>query len=70
MNIIEKYLAETDITSIYTNGAHLVPMKIRDTWMWIVAEFEDDCFVDGNMILPKETAETLNELLDYYIKEK
>ena len=56
-----------DITSIYTNGATLVPTQTKNgEWVWMVAEFEDDSFVDGDIIDPLPVADTLDELLDYY----
>ena len=53
---------------IYTTGAILRPQKVTDmlgnmVWVWTVAEFTDDCFKDGEIFNPPETAENLDELL-------
>jgi hypothetical protein len=52
---------------IHTTGALLRPQKITDVlgnavWIWTVAEFTDDCFKDGEVFNPIETAENLNDL--------
>lgn len=54
--------------TIYTTGAHLRPTKItypngREEWRWIVVEFEDDSFEDGDVFNPPESASTLKKLL-------
>jgi hypothetical protein len=60
-----------DICHIYTNGAYLTPVKTEDNhWVWMVAEFVDDSFVDGQYIEPIEYADTLDDLLDYYEEEE
>jgi len=53
---------------IYTTGALLRPQKVTDSlgnviWMWVVAEFTDDSFKDGEVYNPTETAENLESLL-------
>jgi hypothetical protein len=53
---------------IYTTGAHLQPMKIRNNdgtecWIWAVLEFVDDSFKDGEAFNPQETANSLECLL-------
>ena len=39
-------------SEIYTNGAFLSPLYIEETksWVWTVAEFDGDSFVDGSEI--------------------
>ena len=54
--------------TIFTTGAHLVPIKIqkgdgKEYWIWSVSEFVDDSFRDGEVFNPKETAESLDILL-------
>ena len=53
---------------IFTTGAHLQPMKVKNDdgkeyWIWTVLEFVDDSFKDGEVYNPKETAENLEILL-------
>ena len=53
---------------IFTTGAHLQPLKVKDedgkeSWVWIVSEFVDDSFKDGEVFNPKETAASLEVLL-------
>ncbi|MDR0371877.1 MAG: hypothetical protein LBH80_08575 [Prevotellaceae bacterium] len=56
------------IPIIFTTGAHLQPIKIqkedgREYWLWIVLEFVDDSFKDGEVYNPIESAESLEKLL-------
>lgn len=52
---------------IFTTGAFLKPVKVsingRECWMWVVTEFIDDSFKDGEVYNPIEFAESKNELL-------
>ena len=53
---------------IFTTGAFLQPMKVKDDngkeyWIWAVLEFADDSFKDGEVYNPKETAKNLGSLL-------
>lgn len=52
---------------IYTTGAFLRPVKIavdgKERWAWVVIEFEDDSFRDGDVYNPKEFGENKDELL-------
>ena len=53
---------------IFTTGAHLQPMKVKNDdgkeyWVWAVSEFVDDSFKDGEVYNPKEIAESFAELL-------
>ena len=53
---------------IFTTGAYLQPMPIKDhdgkdLWIWAVADFIDDSFKDGEVFNPKETADSLTCLL-------
>ena len=53
--------------TIYTTGANLRPMSFvcdgRAKWMWVVVEFVDDSFRDGDVYNPPECAATKDELL-------
>jgi hypothetical protein len=56
------------IQTIFTTGAHLLPIEIkkedgRKYWIWTVAEFVDDSYKDGEVFNPKESAESLENLL-------
>jgi len=53
---------------IFTTGAYLSPMKIKDSdgndyWGWVVTDFDGDSFHEGEVYNPPEYADTLNELL-------
>ena len=63
-------MSQMEITKpdIFTTGAFLYPMKIKDSnggdlWKWVVSEFDGDSFRDGEEFNPPESAETLEELL-------
>ncbi|CAG0947801.1 hypothetical protein ANRL1_04569 [Anaerolineae bacterium] len=37
--------------SIYTTGAYIAPMQLLNgKWVWVVSEFEDDTFRDGDLL--------------------
>ena len=53
---------------IYTNGAFCEPIRFRRrngeiTWLWVVTEFIDDSFRNGRVVIPREEAETSEELI-------
>ncbi|VBB45090.1 hypothetical protein TRIP_D300067 [uncultured Paludibacter sp.] len=53
---------------IYTTGAFLEPIKIpdkegNDVWRWVVSEFIDDSFKDGEIFNPLETAQSREILI-------
>lgn len=51
-------------TRVYTNGAHIAPIKLEDgLWHWIVMEFEDDSYMDGHYVETNEVAETEDGLI-------
>jgi len=65
-------MQETQITDpmIYTTGALLRPMRVHSDnsgtgyiWRWVVTEFSDDSFLDGDVYNPAESAYTKEELL-------
>ena len=63
------YFAETYNMKIFTTGAFLQPMKVesedgKEYWIWAVSEFIEDSFKDGESYKPKETAESLEILLN------
>lgn len=54
---------------IYTTGAFLQPLKIidetgRESWVWVVSEFDGDSFKDGDVYNPKKYAKTKEELFE------
>ena len=62
--------AEITDTEIYTTGAFLRPMKVPSNhsetgwvWRWVVTEFTDDSFTDGDIYNPAVCAYTGEELL-------
>jgi hypothetical protein len=62
------YKIDKSEPTIFTTGAFLRPMKVKDVdgndlWVWCVTEFVDDNFNDsGNIYNPREVAST-KELL-------
>jgi hypothetical protein len=53
---------------IFTTGAFLQPMQIKDIngndfWVWAVERFEDTSFCNGQEYNPVEIAGSLEELL-------
>ena len=62
------YFAGTYNKKIFTTGAFLRPMKVKDVngndfWVWVVEKFEDNNFYDGEEYNPVEVASSLEELL-------
>ncbi len=54
---------------IFSDGVHLVPMEITKeggeiVLMWVVAEFDGDCFIDGGSVTPKESSDNFDDLLN------
>jgi hypothetical protein len=60
---IETREVEYEGTQIYTTGAYISPVRIGNTWYWIVERLEDDSFQEGSIFNPPVNAETLEELL-------
>jgi len=54
--------------SIFTNGAFVTPVKIIihgvEEWRWLVSSFEDDSFLNGKYVDPKESANSLQDILE------
>ena len=49
----------------FTIGAYIKPYRKSDGgWCWIVSSFEEGEFKDGEEINLRETAETLEELVE------
>jgi len=62
------YFTENFNKKIFTTGASLQPMQIKDVngndlWIWTVEKFEDSSFCDGQEYNPVETARSLENLL-------
>ncbi len=62
------YFTDTNDAKIFTTGAHLQPMKVKNEnggeyWIWTVSEFVDDSFKDGKVFNPTETAKSLEDIL-------
>jgi hypothetical protein len=61
-------IANVSEPTIFTTGAFLRPMQVKDVegkvfWIWSVAGFEDDSFYDGKIYNPVAVANSLDELL-------
>lgn len=52
---------------IYTSGAYLVPMRImkgkEERYIWVVSEFDDDSFFEGQLCSPKVYADHPRKLM-------
>ncbi len=52
---------------LYTTGAFLVPMKIKNAerarYVWVVSDFNDDTFHDGELCAVVTEAATIDELI-------
>ena len=53
---------------LFTTGAYIQPLKVTDDagnekWFWVVSEFADDTFMDGEVLNPVESGTTKQELL-------
>jgi hypothetical protein len=65
------YFPKADATCIYTSGAYLEPLMVMGDdgnieWVWAVASFNDDTYLDGKTCAPVERAETLELLFKTY----
>ncbi len=54
---------------LYSTGAYIQPLKVVDRkgkeyWFWVVSEFVDDTFLDGDVFNPRENALSKEELLE------
>jgi len=61
--------------TVFTTGASLQPLKVvnRDgngAWFWVVSEFIDYKFQDGEIYNPPETAQSKAELLEVPVEEE
>jgi hypothetical protein len=62
----QKY--EFDEPVMYTTGAFIQPIRLinengSEKWFWVVSEFIDDTFFEGDVANPKEDGITKDELL-------
>ena len=53
---------------LFTTGAYIQPLKVIDEtgnekWFWVISEFVDDTFSDGQVLNPSESGLTKQELL-------
>lgn len=68
--IIEQILQGEVITEsrpvIYTSGAYFVPMKVsinnQDKYVWVVSQFNDDTYLEGNICSPIVLTNNSSEL--------
>ena len=69
------YLAETYNKKIFTTGAYVQPMKVKDIngndfWIWAVEKFEDNSYYEGKEYNPLNIARSIEELLVNTTSEK
>jgi hypothetical protein len=52
---------------IYTTGAFLVPMKVKsgdkERFVWVVSDFNDDTYLDGELCSPVVYASSMEKML-------
>jgi hypothetical protein len=52
---------------IYTSGAYLIPMRIMkgkdERYVWVVSEFDDDSFHEGELCSPRVYADHPRNLM-------
>ncbi len=65
--LLDSYFIESE-PSVYTTGAHLVPMKIlidgNEKYVWVVTEFDNDTFFDGENCSVNVIADSKNNLIE------
>lgn len=58
------------VGQIFTTGAFCAPSKWvnpdtgKEQWCWVVSEFTDDSYMDGNYVTPAEKADTADKLMN------
>lgn len=68
----EQFLDDSFFTEseprLYATGAYLVPMKIKtngkERFVWIVDEFKDDTYLDGELCSPFVYSDDLDNMID------
>lgn len=45
---LEKNLGNSP--TVYTTGAYISPVLIGNSWFWVVTEFEEDSFYEGEEV--------------------
>ncbi len=64
IDYIREYKTNYHGPIVFTTGAYLQPVKLLSgNWVWVVTEFDNDSFKDGEVFNPVEYAETLDNLL-------
>lgn len=64
IDYIKNYKTKYTGPIVFTTGAYLQPVKLLSgNWVWVVTEFDNDSFKDGEVFNPVEYAETLDKLL-------
>jgi len=58
----EEVKIDSEMT-VYTTGAHLMPVKIGEYWHWVVTGFEEDTFYDGEYVSVADYAENKEDLI-------
>lgn len=62
----EFFFTEND-PEVYTTGAFIVPMKIKkggkEKFIWVVSEFNDDSYLNGELCSPMVYADSLEHLI-------
>jgi hypothetical protein len=52
---------------IYSTGVYLVPLKVsvngNSRWVWVAEEFDNDTYLDGDLIDPNIMANKLDKVI-------
>lgn len=71
---LDNFFFAENSPKIFTTGAFLVPMKIRkkgkERFVWIVEEFNDDSYYEGENCSPVVYADSLDSLINKDDKEE
>ena len=62
---MDKQISDTD--KIFATGVFLQPVMCvineKEQWRWVAVGFEDDSFLDGEVINPNEYSENIQDLI-------
>jgi hypothetical protein len=69
---VEQFLDNSFFTEseprLFTTGAYLVPMRItndgKERFVWIVDEFKDDTYLDGELCTPNVYSDDFNNMIE------
>lgn len=64
---MDKQISISSKDKIFATGVFLQPIKCTinkiEQWRWVAVGFEDDSFLDGEIVNPNEYAESIKDLV-------